>query len=63
MILGTLRAVLGAIYSRYRSTETPTIADAYLTDFLVVDAVDRLVAVDAEGRWILVPATGREFVA
>jgi len=61
MILGTLRAVLGAIYSRYQSTGSTT--DAYLDDFLIVDAESRFVSVETEGRWIAVAAEDRELLA
>jgi len=62
-ILGTLRAVLGAITGRYSAATLGTV-DAYLEDFVsvptvdrlfTVDAVDRVFAVASVGRWIVVP--------
>ncbi len=66
MILGTLRAVLGAIYSRYRTTGSPTITDAYFTDAdleFAVPAQDREFVVQAQDREFVVLAVGREFTS
>lgn len=58
MVLGTLRAVLGAIW-RIGHQAGPAIDDAYLEDFMLVPAVDRVVAVEARGRVVTVAAVDR----
>lgn len=40
----------------------PDIADAYLDDFVKVDAVGRMVVVEDVGRVVVVPAVGRMVV-
>ena len=57
--LGTLRAILGALFPSASTTGT---VEAYLDDFADVPAVGRFFIVEAQGRWFVVPATGREFL-
>ncbi len=61
--LGFKALVKNLVWLGFGASSTSNITDAYLTDFLVVDAVDRVVAVDAVDRWIVVPATDRECLA